>query len=147
MVGARRKASTLIGDSFGVYPLRNMKHGPIPLQRSLLEEVEKRWPEDFEATKRSRSRSSDDLLVCWLHHNLGYLLGRAQPSSIKYDYLLVGSDSVTNRLETIMKERGIDCFCLNDSETAASFDEARRSSVASILERIFPIVSPAEVVS
>lgn len=123
---ARRNVADLLQRDFDRLPGRVFFHVPIPQRRSVLTELEARYPAELAATWANQFRSSTDYEVnSWLHHYYGYLTGAAMPGSIRYSYFDLGDPTAWARMDKLLVRRDVDTFCINDTPTATSEQHAR----------------------
>lgn len=121
---------------------QKMRHVPYALRRSLLAELEERFPAEFAATASHRFRDCGDIsVVSSLAHYYGYLTGRAVRGTIGYTYVDLALDRTRRKLRRMLALRQHDTFCLND--TAATTPE-QDALLRSFLEAYFPTPSPYE---
>lgn len=140
--GARRNAAELLQREFGRLPTRAFYHTPIAQRKSILAELEERYPDVFRHNSGSRFRSTDDYEVnAWLHHYYAFFTGRAVPGSIRYGYFDISRAEARDRMATLLQRRDVDTFCIND--TVDTSDELRRS-IPQWLSRYFPQPSSFE---
>jgi glycosyltransferase involved in cell wall biosynthesis len=120
-------------------------HAPYALHRSVLAELTQRFPEELEATARSRFRSNGDYaLVSSLHHHYAYLTGRAVPGTISYDFVDIGSPTDHSRLGQLLQGRNKTAFCIGESPASELTDEEMALAMRSFLAAYFPVRSPYE---
>jgi hypothetical protein len=133
---ARRNAAELLNRDFQRLPSRGFFHAPIPQRRSVLHELEARYPAEFEATWNSQFRSHEDYEInSWLHHYYGYLTRSAVPGTIRYDYFSASNPAAWRRMRRLLRARDVDAYCLNDSADATADQCAR---IGDWLQRYFP---------
>lgn len=145
VMSAAKHNRELIEAQFGVTIHNKFKHCPIPQQRSVLVEMEQRFPEIFDRVSRSRFRHPDDLsITSALHHYYAYCTGRAVPGTISYVYQDIAREDTRRRLVNLLRERDADVFCLNDHETPESEMAEQQRMLAEFLQAQFPIPSPFE---
>jgi hypothetical protein len=139
---ARRNVVELLARDFDRRPSQAFFHTPIAQQRSLMTELEQRYPAEFATTWSHQLRDRSDYEInSWLHHYYGFLTGRAVEGSIRYDYFDVADERVWNRMERALRQRSLDTFCINDSAEATP---EQRQRGALWLERYFPMPSSFE---
>ncbi|MEU4684307.1 stealth family protein [Streptomyces xinghaiensis] len=130
-------SSTVIG--------HKMKHTPHALRRSVLYEIEERFPEQHRATASRRFRSLDDLsVVSSLHHYYAFLTARAVPGQLRYAYLDISDPVAGVRLDRLLARRDRTVFCLNDTVSGEEDVEAQRALLTPFLEAYFPVPGPYE---
>ncbi len=145
VMSAAKHNRELIEAEFGVTIANKFKHCPIPQQKSVLIELEQRFPEMFDRVSRSRFRHPDDLsITSSLHHYYAYCTGRAVPGAITYAYQDIAREDTRRRLVNLLRERNTDVFCLNDHETPESDVEEQQRILIEFLEAQFPVPSPFE---
>ncbi|GLV52055.1 exopolysaccharide phosphotransferase [Thermobispora bispora] len=122
---------------------QKLKHAPYALRRSLLYELEERFPAEFAATARNKFRTSSDIsVVSSLAHYYGYLSGRAVPGYVEYTYVDLSLRKTPAKLRRMLARRKHDAFCLNDTApTTPEQDELLRR----FLEAYFPTPAPFEL--
>lgn len=140
---AAKRNSTLLEQRFGRVPTTKFKHTPIPQRRSLLDELEREFPEAFARTAASRFRSPDDHSIpSSLHHHYALLTGRAVVGGMRYTYLnLADSDAVRLRTRALLAHRNFDSFCVNDTTEA---EEEAEEHITGFLSDYFPFRSGFE---
>ncbi|MGQ0629770.1 MAG: stealth conserved region 3 domain-containing protein [Sporichthyaceae bacterium] len=117
---ARRTSQTVIDGEFGRAPHHIFRHAPYPQSRSLLHDLEARFPKEFARTAASRFRAPTDIIVTsWIHAYGGYFLGRAVPDDIVYGYADPGTPEGRTKLSTLLV-RPVDSICINDTMEADS---------------------------
>ena len=142
---ARVNRSLLLG-RFGRVITRHLEHAATPLTRSVVEEMEREFPEEFEATAASPFRAKDNISVTnSLYHYYALLTGRAVQNT---DSSVLYVDTTTHKglglLRRLLKRRDHDFFCLNDGSFPEVSPEVRRRQVTDFLERYFPLPAPWE---
>lgn len=116
---ARRNVVDLLARDFGRSPTRVFFHTPIAQQRSVMFELENRYPEEFRRTWSSQFRSGADIEPnSWMHHYYAYLTGRSVPGQISYDYFALDAPGTARRMQRVARTRDRDTFCINDSDEA-----------------------------
>jgi hypothetical protein len=146
VMSAAKHNRELIEQQFGVTITNKFKHCPIPQLRSVLVELEERYPEHFDRVSRSRFRHPDDLsITSALHHYYAFCKGLAVPGTIRYVYQDIAREDTPRRLINLLRERDTDVFCLNDHETPESDMATQQRILAEFLQAQFPIPSPFEL--
>lgn len=139
---ARRNSVDLIERDFAVTAGRIFLHTPVPQLRSLLFELESRYPAVFEGTWSHQLRSPEDFQINgWMHHYIGYLLKRTVPGTISYDYFSLDDKALRARLERLLQTREKATFCINDSSNALP---ENIDYLQHWLRRYYPIAAPWE---
>ncbi|CAM3448738.1 stealth conserved region 3 domain-containing protein [Stackebrandtia soli] len=109
-------SARLIERDFGYRFDRRLKHVPLSLKKSVLAEIEERYPEEIQRTRASRFRSSGDLAVpSMFAQYYAMMTGRAvewQDPKRSYVYLDTGKHVSQNRFRWIVDWRPT-FYCLN----------------------------------
>ncbi|MEU3740425.1 stealth conserved region 3 domain-containing protein [Streptomyces sp. NPDC032198] len=144
-LAAAKNNRELLRRDFGRTTTHSFFHAPYALHRSVLAELTERYPEELEATARSRFRSNSDLaLVSSLHHHYAYLTGRAVPAGIAYDFVDIGSRADHARLGQLLQGRNKTAFCIGESPDSELTDEEMALAIRAFLTAYFPVRSPYE---
>jgi hypothetical protein len=140
---AAKRNGALLEQRFGRVPVSKFKHTPIPQRRSVVQELEREFPEVFARTAASRFRHPDDHSVpSSLHNYYALFTGRAVVGGLRYTYLnLADFDAVRHRTRALLSRRDFDTFCVNDT---AEPDEAAERHVDEFLGDYFPFKSSFE---
>jgi hypothetical protein len=142
---AGKNLQRLLFDELGWAPSTKLKHTPHPQQRSLMDELEKRFDSAYQATMASRFRSPADVsFASALHHRYGEAIGRAHAGTTNYRYLNLASDNLEDLLELLI-EQSFDSLCLNDGSIPPDRFHRVRSSVEQFLNKRFPHAAPWEL--
>jgi hypothetical protein len=132
----------LLARDFGVTVHHKLQHGVHPHRRSVLQELEARYPAEFARTAAARFRSPDDLTVAsGLGQYYGALTGRATPGRVDFLFQDLGRPALARTLDTILRRRP-EVFCLNDLGlygAPAAYDQLAR-----FLAAYYPLPSPYE---
>ena len=141
-------AISLLQRDFGLRFDRRVQHVPLVLRRSVLEEIEQRYAEEVDRTRRARFRSPTDLaLPSMFAQFYGVATGRAvewPTSRHEYLYLDTGRRDALERFRQIRSVRP-KFFCLNATRYAeiGLVDQARL--LHDFLTPAFPTPAPWEV--
>ncbi|MDD7945993.1 stealth conserved region 3 domain-containing protein [Microbacterium sp. NE2HP2] len=137
----------LLQERFGRVIVRDLEHCAAPLRRSVMQELEETFPEDFRRTAASRFRAATDISVTnSLYHYYAMFTGRALPTSVpRTRYVQTTLARSLAGMERLAKRRDIDMFCLNDGGETEVPEEIRVASLRDVLERMFPIRAPWEI--
>ncbi len=139
VVSAAKNQRELLLRDFGVLTHRKFKHVGHPQHRTMLQELEQRYPELFARVAASRFRHPGDISVpSSLVHYYAYERGRAVPGEIGYRYQDIGLPDTGRRLDEIRRQRP-EMFCLNDitSEAAQWAEQAR--TLQAFFDECFPL--------
>ncbi|MEY2848304.1 MAG: hypothetical protein RI885_969 [Actinomycetota bacterium] len=136
----------LLQNRFGRITTRHLEHAATPLRKSVLQELEAEFPDDFRRTSRSPFRSATDISVTnSLYHYYALMVGKAvvqQNATVRYVDTTVRSG--LRDLKRLLSRRSFDFFCLNDGSFPEVDAAERTSAVTSFLESYFPIPAPWE---
>ncbi len=99
----------LLLDELGVEITSSMLHVPYAHRRSVIEQLEDRYPEQFERTRSAVFRSESDISVLSsLAQYYGYFAGKYVPGQIQSRYVNLKSDRLRHRLEQLVNDRDAD---------------------------------------
>lgn len=145
VLSAAKRNRSLLQREFGRTVTNKFKHTPHPQLRSVLAEMEKKHPEEFERVARSTFRHPDDLSIpSALYHFYAYATGRATLSAIRYAYMDIARDDAELYLLRLSRRNDIDALCLNDTNTADADEERLDGLLRSFLDDRLPIPSTFE---
>jgi hypothetical protein len=146
---AARVNRRLIFERFGQVITRHLEHTAVPLRKSVLEEMEHEFPDEFASTQASAFRSGTDISVTnSLYHYYALMTGRAvQQEKARVLYVDTTTHAGLSLLPELRRKRGYDFFCLNDGSFPEVSALERAERVTSFLERYFPIPAPWEKVT
>jgi hypothetical protein len=145
VMSAAKNNRALIRDAFGVNITQKLKHVPHAQQRSVLFEMEERFPERFAQTSANRFRSHSDLSIASaLHHYYAYATGRAVPGKIRYAYSDVSDPYTAKRLQKLLWARDSDVICLNDTDLDGVDADQKADLLRDFLEAYYPVPSAFE---
>ncbi|OSC63151.1 transferase [Streptomyces sp. BF-3] len=144
-ISAAKNNRALIADSFGQTLTHSFLHAPYVLRRSVMEDLERAYPEQVAATSASRLRSHSDVSIASsLHHYFAYHTGRSVPGSISCGFVNVGLSEHRTRLSRILTSRPNDVFCLNDFHDGDVPEDEQDAILAAFLPSYFPVASQFE---
>lgn len=143
---ASKNVRDLMRVHLGTYVGRKMLHVPYPQRRSVLAEMEKRFPDAFERTAASRFRWSTDVNIasCFAPY-YAFATGRAVPGDIAAEYVNVSSRWAGLQMRRLLAGRDRDAFCLNETAVAAGDEATVDEAVTRFLHRYLPAPSPYEL--
>jgi hypothetical protein len=145
VMSAAKNNRALIRDSFGLNITQKLKHVPHAQQRSVLFEMEERFPDRFAQTSANRFRSHSDLSIASaLHHYYAYSTGRAVPGQIRYAYSDVSDPYTAKRLQKLLWMRDSDVICLNDTDLDGVDADQKADLLRNFLEAYYPVPSAFE---
>lgn len=103
----------IVAAEFGMEITNSMLHTPHPHRRSVLEEIEQRYPEQIRRTRQARFRSTADVsLLSSLGQYFGFGRGLYVPGRIGYRYASLRSDALSSRLQHILDDQGVDVVAI-----------------------------------
>ncbi|MFD1712901.1 stealth family protein [Amnibacterium flavum] len=143
---AARVNRRLLHERFGRVTTRHLEHTAAPMRKSVVEELEREFPEDFRATAASPFRAAENISVTnSLYHYYALLTGRAvQKIGARVLYVDTTMKSGLAQLKRLLKRRDYDFFCLNDGSFPEVSPEERARKMRSFLDRYFAIPAPWE---
>lgn len=143
---ASKNVRDLVRTHLGMHVARKMLHVPYPQRRSVLAEMEKRFPDEFERTASSRFRRPTDVNVasCFAAY-YAFATGRAVPGDIVAEYINVGSRWAGLQMRRLLDRRDRDAFCINETDVAPDRVRAIDDAVGRFLQWYLPVPSPYEL--
>ena len=138
-----RNMRTLLEDHFGVTISRAIKHTPHPQLRSVHFEMETAFKGSYERTWASRFRHHTDIVADQLHHYYAQIVGKAVPTNLRYNYINILDDKYKATMDTTLRLRHRDTFCINDAPVEGATPIADED-VTAFLEAYFPVKSSFE---
>jgi len=143
---AARVNRRLLWERFGRVTTRHLEHCAAPLRRSVIAELEREFPREFERTAASRFRAADNISVTnSLYHYYALLTGRAvTQETARTEYVDTTTRAGLKQMEKLLSRRGQDMFCLNDGSFPEVPAAERAERMIAFLERYFPVKAPWE---
>lgn len=138
-----RNIRRLLESEFGVTVTHAVKHTPYPLLKSVLFEMENRFPEAFEHTWSSRFRHHDDIVADQLYHYYAQIVGKAIATSITYRYMNIRDENYRWVMRDTLRLRNRATMCLNDAPVD-DVEPLTDEEVGDFLESYFPCKSAFE---
>ena len=137
---------TLLWNRFGVVITRHLEHAATPLRKSVLDELERAFADEFARTQASTFRGERNISVTnSLYHYFALATGRAvTQEAARVDYVDTTSRAGLARLPGMLKRRASDFFCLNDGSFPEVPADERAQLVQDFLARYFPLAAPWE---
>jgi glycosyltransferase involved in cell wall biosynthesis len=138
----------LLQDAFGAVLTDNLAHAPYPHRRSVLEEIERRFPAEVAATARSPFRSDSDLsMLSSFAQHFGLLTGTAyeaaHPDQSERAYINISNSDLEWQLKKAL-ERRQDFLCLADHHDHALDPERLDRTLEEFMAAYFPVAAPWE---
>ncbi|SDP53376.1 Stealth protein CR1, conserved region 1 [Pedococcus dokdonensis] len=145
VMSAGKNNRDLVAKMFDRTISNKFQHVPHALRRSVMLDMEQDFPADFERTAASQFRSHQDVSIsASLAHYYAYATGRAVPGTMKYLYADIARDDTVNRLSSLLRQRNVDVFCLNDHDSDSVALQTQDTVIRRFLESYFPIPSQFE---
>jgi Stealth protein CR2, conserved region 2/Stealth protein CR3, conserved region 3/Stealth protein CR1, conserved region 1/Stealth protein CR4, conserved region 4 len=143
---ASKNVRDLLHAHCDVHVARKILHVPYPQRRSVLMELEQRFPDEFERTTASRFRHPTDLNVAsCLAHYYAFATGRAVPDEIAAEYINIASRWAGPQMGRLLERRDVDAFCVNETDVPLNRAAAVRAAAARFLQSYLPVPSPWEL--
>ncbi|WP_046470721.1 glycosyltransferase [Allosalinactinospora lopnorensis] len=136
-VAAAKRNRALIEDAFQRRTTHGFRYAPSPLRRSVLAEIEERFPSELAATADASASAS-------LHHHYGYLTGRSVPGELRCSRVDAGVPEQHPELNRLLHARDQDSFCVTESASEQVLPGEQRRMIHAFLRSYFPIASPYE---
>lgn len=144
---AAYNANALINRDFGLCFDRKLKHYPYALRKSILQEIEEKYPQEIRNTRLSRFRSNHDLALPSMFsafYTIATERGVEWPDHVgEYVYADTGEYSVYKALKEIAKNRPR-FFCLNSTRNRVISLEQQEQLLKDFLAHFYPYPSPFE---
>jgi hypothetical protein len=135
----------LLQEAFGVAVTASLAHSPHPHRVSVLQDIERRFPDEVGRTARSPFRSDTDVsLLSSLAQHYGLLTGTARVA--EWDrgaFINLGAADV-NRQFNRMLNREHDFFCIGDYHVHGLPPESLAEALSTFLQSYFPVAAPWE---
>ena len=145
VVSAAKNNRALIEHAFEATLTHRFQHVAHPLRRSVMEELEERFPAEFARTAASQFRSAEDISVsAFLAHYYGYLRGQAVPDTLEYRYCDIAGPTAQIKLQRLLRGRDADVFCLNEVDSSTMDARAQQRILDGFLDAYFPVPSQFE---
>jgi len=142
-LNAALNGKKVIEETFDVSPTMLHEHVPHALKRSVLFEMEERYPEVFHRTRAARFRTPDDVsIVSFLYHHYAYQCRHAirAPSS---NAVLIRPSNSADAFVDLLSGKRRRFFCINDGGDSSS-DTTFSARSSAFLERYFRDKGPWE---
>jgi hypothetical protein len=144
---AAHNANVLLEREFGLWFKRKLKHVQHPQKRSLLYELEERFPREIDETRRARFRSENDLaLPSMLAGFYAVATGRGvEWPHVPYEYVYAdtGAPDWEERRDRILEKRP-KFICVNATRHRHYDLEEQERNLRSLLDGLFPVPSRFE---
>lgn len=134
----------LLRETFGVVSTHSLQHAPYAHRTSVLEEIERRFPEEIARTARSPFRSDDDIsLLSSFAQHYGLMTGTAVLGSPETTYVNISANDVVRRLRAL-KDRDRDFICFGDHHDHALHPAALQEVLEEFYSFYLPVRAPWE---
>nr|WP_246296051.1 stealth family protein [Arthrobacter wenxiniae] len=136
----------LLRERFGRVATRHLEHAAAPFRKSVMQELEKEFPQEFTATASSRFRAAGNISVTnSLYHYYALFTGRAvEHAGARSVYVDTTTRAGLGSLARVLAKRNADFLCLNDGHNPEVGAGERRERVTDFLEKYFPLKAPWE---
>ena len=132
-------------ESCGISARAVMKHTPLPASKSLLDELESKFPAEFAVASQNAFRSSSDLRpIAFMQYHFGYASRRVLFDRVESETLLPWKANFFGRLERLCRKRDKMFFCINDVGVETEKLQAVDHAVGTFLNAYFPFKSSFE---
>ncbi len=134
---------SLIEERYGVTITQGMLHSPHPHRRSVLERLERMYPEAIDQTRRSKFRSEHDVApVSSLAQYTGHLEGAYDPGTLRVSFVPLGAPDTSTRLVRAASS-SLDYLTLGEVEEDPD-PELTQEMATNFMRSAFPIPAPWE---
>lgn len=144
---AARNNRDLLQAAFGVVTTSNLAHAPYPHRRSVLDEVERRFPDEIARTARAPFRSDTDVsMVSSLGQHYALLTGTSYVAEADLAFVNLSNSDLNRQLKQALR-REQDFICLGDHHDHALGEAVLERTLADWFEQYYPIPAPWELTS
>ncbi len=141
----RKNDRDLFARAFGRTVVHSYLHAPYALRVSVMDELEKRFPEEWQETMHSRFRSlSDHAFATVFVQACGVEAGKFVHGEVRSRYVKAGTREHQPLMREILARRHLETFCLNDTGENDLPAEEHDSAMAAFMEAYFPVRAPWE---
>lgn len=129
--------------------IHRLSHNPHPLTKSLLAEVEQRFPSVFDHLAQSQFRDRHDLAPVAFALHFGFLQGQVVESDLSVEVRQTAEPKFDTELERLLAyPDSSEALCINDVEVKPErrvrTEEQNDQLIASFLSQRFPLPAPWE---
>lgn len=144
-IAADGNAIALLKRKFGAFTRELMLHAPYPARKSVLEEMEREFRDEFDLCASRRFRSHDDLRpIAFMQYHYAFQTGQAAPATITNRYLALWKPSIDKLFSELLSNRRFRTFCINDVGIPPSRMEWTNRQMRKFLQSYFPFESSFE---
>ncbi|MCQ9388621.1 stealth conserved region 3 domain-containing protein [Brevibacterium sp. 50QC2O2] len=148
VISAAKNNRSLMTRYFGSTIARKFKHTPHAQRRSVAEELERTFTDEYRRTESHKFRHPFDISTASsLNHQWADATGRGIEGSINYDYVSITRPDVEMYLMRLALRRDLDVFCLNETQVNETCSRILDILIPKYLSKIYPVASSFEVVS
>jgi hypothetical protein len=141
----RKNDRDLFAQEFGRTMVHSYRHAPYSLRVSVMDELEKKFPEEWQETMHGRFRSlSDHAFATCFVPAWGVEIGKFVHGEVRSRYVKAGSREHQPLMREILTRRHLDTFCLNDTGENDLPAEEHDTVMAAFMEAYFPVSAPWE---
>lgn len=134
----------LLQEAFGVTITHNLAHAPYPHRRSVLEELEQRFPDELAATARAPFRSDTDVsTLSSLAQHYGLATGRSYTASADLAYVDLAHPDADKQLRRLL-HRDQDFICLAEHHVHGMRIDLLEETLTEWFETYYPGAAPWE---
>lgn len=134
----------LLRETFGVVSTNSLAHAPYAHRRSVLEEIEERFPDELARTAHSPFRGDDNVsLLSSFAQHYGLITGAAVVGRPETAYVDISANDVIRKLRRL-KPREQDVICLGDHHDHALPPSVLRGILQEFFTYYFPVPAPWE---
>lgn len=135
----------LIMQEYGRRVTFKMKHVPHALRRSVLTEIEQKYPRELVETAHHQFRHPQDVsLTSSLYQYYAFLSGRAVIDDMRYMYADLAAPQTPSLLRLTLAKRQFQVFCLNDTDSEPAALARQHTLMHDFLSAYFPVPAPWE---
>lgn len=134
----------LLQEAFGVTITHHLAHAPYPLRRSVLEELEQRFPAELAATARAPFRSDTDVsTLSSLAQHYGLATGRSATATADLGYVDLAHPDADKQLRRLLS-RDQDFICLAEHHVHGMRIDLLEETLTAWFETYYPGAAPWE---
>ncbi|MCN0178063.1 stealth family protein [Salinispora arenicola] len=147
VMSAGKNNRAVIEREFGRFLAQKTKHTPHAARRSVLEEIERRCPDEVLGTAGRQFRHPADIsMVSSLQHYWAYLTNRAVLGDIAYMYTDLADPATPIQLANALRHRNHEVFCLNDTDAEGLPVSEQAALLQEFLPAYYPFRSQYEII-
>jgi len=117
----------ILKEKYGISVFKKFQHTPVPVLRKVIKSMEKEFPNIFELTASHPIRSNDTYsLTGAFYYHYGLIKGVIHPATLRYSYILLGSDGFSIKIKHILakkESKRFDVICVNSETMTNSYKE------------------------